>query len=256
MVYRKMTHADLYLHTKSEHHLAQKRAVLTTLIQWIKTLCDPDSLEKVIQHLRDTFQRNGYSKSEIRRALHPKLKPEPKNNKPAGTAVLPYQQAVSNKISRLLIKYNIKTVHMPIKKNRQLLRTAKDDLGLKIPGVYHIRCKCGKVYIGQTGRSIEARCKEHMRHIRLDQPEKSMVAEHSINARLQIDFSVSVLDRALGYMDCLVKEAIQIRLNQNNINRDNGFTLSRAWNPTTKLLSTHSLDPGKAVIEPAHQLVT
>jgi hypothetical protein len=110
-----------------------------------------------------------------------------------------------------------------------LLRTAKNDLGLKIPDVYRIPCECGKVYIGQTGRSIEARCKEHMRHIRLDQPEKSAVAENSINAGHKIDFNIiSVLDRASGYMDRLVKEVIQIRLNKNNINRDNGFTLSRA----------------------------
>jgi hypothetical protein len=48
-----------------------------------------------------------------------------------------------------------------------------------------------------------------MRHIRLDQPKKSAVAEHSINAGHQIDFNnVSVLDRASGYMDRLVKEAI------------------------------------------------
>jgi hypothetical protein len=93
-----------------------------------------------------------------------------------------------------------------------------------------------------------------MRHIRLDQPEKSAVAEHSIYAGHNIDFNnVSVLDRAWGYMDRIVKEAIQIRLNQ-NINRDNGFTLSRAWNPVTKLF-THNLDPGKAAIEPAHRPV-
>jgi hypothetical protein len=196
-VYRKSTHTDLYPHAKSEHHPAQKRTVLTTLIRRAKTLCDPDSLGKEIQHLRDTFQRNRYSKSEIRRALHPKLKPEQKNNKLTGIAVLPYQQAVSNKISRFITKYNIKTVHVPKKKNRQLLRTAKDDLGLKIPGVYRIPCECGcgKVYIGQTGRSVEARCKQHMRHIRLDQPEKSAVAERSINTGHQIDLNnVSVLD--------------------------------------------------------------
>jgi hypothetical protein len=121
----------------------------------------------------------------------------------------PYQQAVSNKISRHLTKYNIKTVHVTIKKDRQLLRTAKDDLDLKVPDVCRIPCECG-----QTGRSIEATCKEHMRHIRLDQPEKSAVAEHSINAGHMIDFNnVSVLDRASGYMDRLVKEAIQIGLN-------------------------------------------
>jgi hypothetical protein len=141
---------------------------------------------------------------------------------------------------------------MPIKKNRQLLRTAKDDLGLKIPGVYCIPCECGKVYIGHTGRFIEARCKEHMRHIRLSQPEKSVVAEYSINTGHKVDFNVSVFGRASGYMDCFVKEATQIRLNQNNINRDNGFTLNRAWNPVSKLLFTHNLDPGKTAIEPAH----
>jgi hypothetical protein len=104
-VYRKLTRTDLYLHAKSEHHPAQKRAVLTTLIRRAKTLCDPNSLGKEIQRLRDNFQRNGHNKNEIRRALHPKRKPEPKNNKPASIAVLPYQQAVSNKISRLLTKY-------------------------------------------------------------------------------------------------------------------------------------------------------
>jgi hypothetical protein len=47
-----------------------------------------------------------------------------------------------------------------------------------------------------------ARCKEHMRHIRLDQLEKSTVAEHSVNTGHQIDFSnITILDRTLGYMD-------------------------------------------------------
>jgi hypothetical protein len=92
-----------------------------------------------------------------------------------------------------------------------------------------------------------------MRHIRLDQAEKSAVAEHSINAEHKIDFNnVSVLDRASGYVDGLVKETIHKRIKQNNNNRDNGFTLSWTWNPVTKLLFTHNLDPGKAAIEPAH----
>jgi len=40
---------------------------------------------------------------------------------------------------------------------------------------------CGKVYIGQSGRSINLLIIEHNRYIGLAQPDQSAVAEHSIN---------------------------------------------------------------------------
>jgi hypothetical protein len=50
-----------------------------------------------------------------------------------------------------------------------------------------------------------------------------------------IDFNnISVLDRATGCMDRLVKEAIEIKLNSENFNRDCGFTVSRTWYPTNQ----------------------
>jgi hypothetical protein len=91
--------------------------------------------------------------------------------------MIPFQQAVLNKISRLLAKHNIKAIHIPVKKNIHMLRPVKDKLGLKVAGIYCVPCKCSSVYVGQTGRSIKTRCKEHMRYIRLGQPEKSTVAE-------------------------------------------------------------------------------
>jgi hypothetical protein len=130
-------------------------------------LCDSESLRGEIQHLNCIFLQNGYSKNYIRRALHPKQKPQTKDEKPVGVALLPYQQTITNKISRLLAKHNIRTIHIPKKKNIHMLRPIKDDLGLKVLGIYRIPCECGKVYVGQTGRSVEARCKEHMRHITL-----------------------------------------------------------------------------------------
>jgi len=68
-----------------------------------------------------------------------------------------------------------------------------------------------------------------MRHICLNHLEKSM------------------LDRASGYKGHLIKEAIEIRLNYKNFNRDGGFTLSQAWYPVTNLLSNHKAGPGRAV---------
>jgi hypothetical protein len=129
---------------------------------------------------------------------------------PAAVARLPYQGAASYKVSRLLAKFNIQTVHIPAK-NIHLLRPNKDKLGLKTAGIYRIPCECGKVYVGQTGRTIEARLREHRRHDCLNQPERSAVAEHSLTTYHRIDFDgASKLRTATRYMDRLVREAIDI----------------------------------------------
>jgi len=53
--------------------------------------------------------------------------------------------------------------------------------GLRTPDIYRIPCECGKVYIGQSGRSIQLHIKDHERHVTLVQRDKSAVAEHSFN---------------------------------------------------------------------------
>jgi hypothetical protein len=69
------------------------------------------------------------------------------------------------------------------------------------------------------------------------------VAEHSINTGHCIDFSNTiVLVRTSSYMDRLVKEAIDIRLNNQNFNRDGGLMLSRAWHPVINMLSSQKAD--------------
>ena len=45
--------------------------------------------------------------------------------------------------------------------------------------VYRIPCECGKVYIGETGRSMQERIKEHDRDIRLGRTQTSAVSEHT-----------------------------------------------------------------------------
>jgi hypothetical protein len=115
--------------------------------------------------------------------------------------------------------------------------------------------------MGQTGRSIKTRCKEHRRHIRLDQQDKSVVVEHIINTGHCIDFSNTiVLDRTSSYMDCLVKEAIGIILNNQNFNRDGGLMLSHAWHPVIIMLSNqetgltqHALDTNQQLHWLGHQ---
>jgi hypothetical protein len=135
---------------------------------------------------------------------------------------------------------------------------------LKAAGIYCIPCECGKVYVGQTGRTIEARLKEHRRHVHLNQLEKSAVEEHSITTSHLIDFnSTSILGKATKYVDYLVKEGIEIWLHPNNFNRDDRFNLSHTWRPIIKMLqlprSTPIAKQDQAQVEnqphpPAHRL--
>jgi len=103
------------------------------------------------------------------------------NDKPTSTSYILCTQTTYGRPSRMLAKHNIKSVALPPRKISSYLPPVKDALGLRTLGVYSIPCECGRVYIGQSGQSVQIRIKEHNRHIRRAQTDKSAVAEHSIN---------------------------------------------------------------------------
>jgi predicted GIY-YIG superfamily endonuclease len=46
------------------------------------------------------------------------------------------------------------------------------------PGVYRIPCECGLVYIGETGRNLSVRLKEHKMNCEKAEQDKPAVAKH------------------------------------------------------------------------------
>ena len=161
---------------------------------------------------------------------------EPANEFKA-TAVLPYVKGLSEQLRRCLQQQGLRAVFKLETTLRSQLVRSKDavDPAKQDGVVYRIPCECGKVYIGETGRPMQDRIKEHDRDIRLARTETSAVSEHAHNTgHKPLWNEVKFIDRDPYYYTRRVKEAIHIRLHPNNINRDRGIEISEALMPTIK----------------------
>ena len=104
-------------------------------------------------------------------------------------------------------------------------------------GVYKTPCSCGDAYIGETGRSIEIRLKEHSADLRHERIKNSAIAEHSHKTKHHISLENSiVLAIVPNYYRRKVREAIEIEKCVKNFNREDGLKLKEAWKPIIKKL--------------------
>jgi len=93
------------------------------------------------------------------------------------------------------------------------------------------------VHIGQTDRSTETRKKEHHRHIRFGHPDTSAVAELMfIHNHLIKSQDTRSLPTVPGYMDRIIREAVELELHPNNMNSEDDLTLNGSWKPLFRLL--------------------
>lgn len=59
---------------------------------------------------------------------------------------------------------------------------------------------------------------------------ESVMAEHRFKMGPIISFShTAILNKAPAFVDCLIKEAVEIRLHPTNFSRDGAFNLSWSW---------------------------
>ncbi|XP_026496530.1 uncharacterized protein LOC113401036 [Vanessa tameamea] len=231
-VYRKTTHTDRYLHANSHHHPRHLNAVVTSLTNRANDLCDEDHIQSELAHVEKVLQRNGYKVGNTATRDHKLLRQYRVERQPA---FMPYVKGVTDKIARVLGKYAVKTIFTPFKKIGQMLRSPKDSFPLEKPGVYKIDCSCGKSYVGHTKRTISCRINEHIKAVKNNDTKKSAIAEHILEAGPNhwIEFhNAQILATKRHYIPRLVREAIEIT---KYINREDGFQLSKVWNPVTKL---------------------
>ena len=101
-------------------------------------------------------------------------------------------------------------------------------------GVYRIPCECGKVYIGETGRNISTRVKEHQAHGRLGHLDKSAIIKHSHEQDHRINWKETKLIAPVQFWhQRRVREAIEIK-SHNTVPQDIGFYINDIWSPLLK----------------------
>ena len=161
-------------------------AVVRTLFHRADTLSssveDQDHEKK---HIIRALSRNGYpSRVILRSETGKKTQAQSGGDPPKATVVLPYIRNTSESIRRVLSTVNIRTCFKPHRTLSQVLVHTKDPVPQECRKavVYRVPCgSCDMSYIGETGRTLQLRIKEHRRALTNGDPCMSALAEHAIN---------------------------------------------------------------------------
>ena len=107
-------------------------------------------------------------------------------------ATIPYVKGTSERIVRILIMrpHNITVAHKPSTTPRDVLTKVKDPSPINSPAgaVYKIPCaECPASYVGETGRTLECRIKEHKRSI-ANEDTRNNIAVHHMSTKHQMNW--------------------------------------------------------------------
>ena len=195
--------------------------------------------------LEDVFSANGYPVSRVQAVLHTRTRPEEKkNDEESRTLVLPYIQGLSERITKVCQKVNIRTA---FKSQTTLRNTLTHVKGILPPEerrgvIYSIPCECGAVYIGETCRTIKQRLEEHKRAVRIGDPSNA-IALHTNSNLHSIQWGESkVIEQELNWKRRRVKEAIHINVTPNTMNTDLGLLINPTWHTSLKVMTSSSQD--------------
>ena len=118
-----------------------------------------------------------------------------------------YVRNISKKLGKIFCKYKYDVRYCRLKNNTySKLYNHKDPIpNLNKSGVYKIGCEdccedCPKYYITETKKSFEVRKKEHIKHTKYKEIEKSTLAQHNCDTNHNIDWqNANVIKTSTNY---------------------------------------------------------
>ena len=182
---------------------------------------------KEMAHVQDALKTNGY-KQWMFKVPRPKQQQSTTSTgtMPKTTVGLPYMHGTSEALARVFKAHGVGTYHRPINTIRSILVHPKDKTpdAQKCGLVYQVECpECPLTYIGETDSMLATRMKDQLN---LRNP-LTAVGEHCTHEHHTITKdSVRVLVREDSWLKRKVREAIEIKIVQPAMNRDQGYELS------------------------------
>ena len=176
-VYRKVTNKEDYVHFLSAHNERVKSGIVIGFFFRAFRICSEDFLQEELEHIFVTFDRLHYPKGfllrmkkkaeEIRRRTAEEKRKRKQDEKKRGRYISIPNSTHADSISRQLRSNGSNVTTVSGRKVEYLTRT-KPEIKESDSVVYKIPCSgpCNKSYIGETGRGLNTRLKEHKRDVR------------------------------------------------------------------------------------------
>jgi hypothetical protein len=231
-IFRKDSYTDQVIHFKSRHCFSQKLSAFHAMIhRLVNVPMSPENTKKELSIIKLIAINNGYNEELVEKLYRKKLNKialkdiystQPPQDSAAKWHRILYLDDFSQKVCKKLPKDRIKIANYNKSSLRSLLSHTKDRIPCEEKsGVYKLKCECGAIYIGQTGRKFQERVKEHQACVR-NQKMNSQFAKHLIENNHRSDFNFEILHvESKGYrLDALEQLEIfnSASLNGNIVN--------------------------------------
>ena len=199
-----------------------------------------------MEFLTNVFLENGYEKEKLLQTIELSREQQSRasqtnRDENKKYVSLPWVPGLSSNLKKVFRTAGYQPVFKSGKNLRDIL-SAKNKPKLhknSYSGVYKIDCGCGKSYIGETGKQVATRLKEHEKSTNEGRWEKSAVAEHSRLCRNDIMWEEGTKTIAIetNKFQRKVREALEIQYYEtapknNGLNQDDGkYVTTTFWKP-------------------------
>jgi predicted GIY-YIG superfamily endonuclease/flagellar basal body rod protein FlgC len=240
-VYRKPTNSNLYLQYDSAHPKSVKNGIVNTLLHRAETHCsDIKSYNTEVELIEKVLVNNRYPRKLIRNIDRKRKQKKStvdqekeENKKPDALVVIPYVPDLSEKIIRLGARANIRVVCKSGDTLRTRLVKFKPRQETNKEVIYSIPCQCGKEYIGETGRPLTTRVKEHRAALKKGETATSKLVEHAWNT--EHDFlwdKAKPIGRETRWKARKCHEALEIYMGGDNVISAPSMDVDPVWYTT------------------------